>query len=291
MTTEFFTSIEIDAIRVPEDRARAFDRDGAAALAGLIEAQGLLHPITVRLHFTSTAERPVYVLVAGLHRMRGFELLGRTVIPARVVAERSSDEARLDEVLENLGRNELTALDRAQHLYELKVVWERMHPEAKHGGDRGNQYTGGKVQSLHFGEDGKPADVFGFTSAVAEKIGLSRRSIFAAVKIWTGLTPDSRRRLAGTKTASNQSEIKLLSEQSAARQERIVDMLLSDPPVAAGVADALVLIERGARPDIFEKRYTAAHKVLADLDDATFERVILAHEARVIASLQRQGKI
>lgn len=54
MTTEVFTDIALDAIRVPEDRARSFDADGATALAGLIEAQGLMHPITVKPHFAST---------------------------------------------------------------------------------------------------------------------------------------------------------------------------------------------------------------------------------------------
>lgn len=27
---------------------------------------------------------------------------------------------------------------------ERKAIYERLHPEAKHGGDRGNQHTGGK---------------------------------------------------------------------------------------------------------------------------------------------------
>lgn len=279
MTTEVFTDIALDAIRVPEDRARSFDVDGAAALAGLIEAQGLMHPITVRQHYASTEERPWYVLIAGLHRLRAFELLGRATIPARVLSERSSDEARMDEVLENLGRNELTALDRAQHLYELKVVYERMHPETKAG------VAGGKARQ------GTATEIFSFAESTAEKIGLSQRAIRIAVKIWTGLTPDSRRRLVGTKTASNQSEIKALSEQSPARQERIMDMLLSDPPVATSVADALVLIEAGSRPSDVEKRYQAAHRVIEALDDHTLDRVVLAHEERVIASLRRQGKI
>jgi len=279
MTTEVFTDIALDAIRVPEDRARSFDAQGAAALAGLIEAQGLMHPITVTPHFASTEDHPIYVLIAGLHRLRAFEQLGRETIPARVLSERSDDESRMDEVLENLGRNELTALDRAQHLYELKMVWDRMHPDFANGG--------GKT----FPTGDERAQIFGFATEVAEKIGMSKRAINIAVKIWTGLTPDSRRRLVGTKTASNQSEIKALSEQIPARQVRIIDMLLSDPPIAASVADALVLIERGVRPDIFEKRYTTAHKAIEDLDDVTLDRVLLAHQDRVIASLRRQGKI
>jgi ParB family chromosome partitioning protein len=233
----------------------------------------------VKPHFASTDDHPIYVLIAGLHRLRAFELLGRAAIPARVLSERSTDEARMDEVLENLGRNELTALDRAQHLYELKVVWDRMHPDFANGGGKTFPTGDEKVQ------------IFGFATEVAEKIGMSKRAINIAVKIWTGLTPDSRRRLVGTKTASNQSEIKALSEQSPARQERIMDMLLSDPPIAASVADALVLIEAGSRPSEVEKRYQAVHRAIEALDDHTLDRVVLAHEGRVIASLRRQGKI
>lgn len=70
-----------------------------------------------------------------------------------------------------------------------------------------------------------------------------------------------------------------------------MDMLLSDPPVATSVADALVLIERGVRLNDVEKRYQAADRMIGSLDDFTLGRVLLAHEERVIALLRQQGKI
>ncbi|TKD17923.1 chromosome partitioning protein ParB [Rhodobacter capsulatus] len=273
MTTGNYFEIPLDRIDVPEDRARNFDPMAASALAAILKVQGIMHPIRVR------ADGDRFRLVAGLHRLRAFEINGMAEIPGTISNARTDEEARLEEVMENLGRNELTALDRAQHLYELKVVWDRMHPDFANGG--------GKT----FPTGDEKAQIFGFATEVAEKIGMSKRSINIAVKIWTGLTPDSRRRLVGTKAASNQSEIKALSEQSPVRQERIMDMLLSDPPIAASVADALMLIEAGVRPSEVEKRYQAVHRAIEALDDHTLDRVVLAHEERMIASLRRQGKI
>ena len=280
MMTEIFTSIEIDAIRVPEDRARAFDRDGAAALAGLIEAQGLLHPITVRPHFASTEEKPLYLLVAGLHRLRALEQLGRSVIPARVVVERTNDEARLDEVLENLGRNELTALDRAQHLYELKVVWERMHPETKAG------VAGGKARQ------GTASEIFSFAESTAEKIGLSKRAIQIAVKIWTGLTPASRLRLIGTDLACKQTELKALSEQKPALQAKILELIEDDGrPAIQNVAQALAHLEGTLPMTAVERMVRTLRTGLKELPDASFDLLVVENEERIIASLKRAGRI
>jgi len=86
-------------IDVPDDRARGFDPAWAAALAAMIAAQGLLQPILVRL-----LPGGRYALVAGLHRLRAFGLLGRASIPVHISAAGSDDAARLDEVRENLGR-------------------------------------------------------------------------------------------------------------------------------------------------------------------------------------------
>lgn len=273
----YIPSLPIFSIAVPENRARDYDPAWAEALAHIISAQGLLQPIRVR-------ETPDgYVLIAGLYRLRAFQLLGLSTIPAILSDLTSDDAARLEEVMENLGRAELIALDRCHHLWELKVVWLALHPEAAAGGDRKSI----KAQTLRF-DSGK--EIFGFGKAVAEKIGLSVRTIETAVKIWSNLSPASRRRLAGTDLADKQTELKALSEQGPAMQDRILDLILGQAPVE-NVAQALDFLKLGSAPTAEERRLLTATRAFGALDDPTFDYVLSAHEVRVIDSLKRRGRI
>lgn len=309
--------IPLSEIDISEDRARSYDPDDAQALAFIIAASGLQHPIRVR----AVGNR--FRLIAGRKRLEAFRLLEWEAIPATISTASSDDEARLEEVMENLGRIELSKRDRCQHLYELKQVYERLHPEAKHGGDRGNQHTGGKTQNLRFGTDGH--EVFGFAPAMAEKIGMSRRAIEVAVKIWTDLTPDSRKRAAGTWLADHQAGLKQLAEQTAADQAKVLDLLFADPPRATNVPDALTILENGRVLTHVEKKVAAvnatlkklpekvasniasAHmdarlaemrqgiatlsKFFAKLEDAELDEVVAENEERIIASLKRRGRL
>ena len=280
MTNMTIHDIAVAEIEVPENRARVFSAEGGEALAAIIAVQGLQHPVRLR------REGDRLLLVSGLHRLEAARRLGWATIPAVLSSAETADAARLEEVMENLGRNELVALDRCHHLYELKQVWQRMHPQAKHGGDRKSEAI--KVQSLHF--DPEVPEVFGFAEATAERVGLSRRAIFAAVKIWTHLAPTVRVRLAGTDLARKQTELKALSELSHAKQGAVLDLILGESE-ATNVAQALQVLSDGAVPNDLERKFTAASKVIASLPDELFDNVIAAHEERVIASLKRRGRI
>lgn len=275
--------IPLASIEVGTDRARDLEPAWAEALAALISAQGLLQPIITR---PIDGQSGQYRLIAGLHRLEAVRILGRQTIPSYLSAATSDDEARLEEVMENLGRYELIALDRCRHLYELKQIHERKYPQAKHGGDRRSI----KVQSLHF--DPAAPEVFGFSEAVAEKIGLSRRTVFAAVKVWTELVPTVRRRLAGTDLAHKMTELKALSEQMATRQIKIIDLILSeDHPGVKNVADALAFLDGGVQPSGDEKRLKALRDGIKSLPEPVFDRLVAENADRMIASLQRMGRI
>lgn len=278
-------TVSVALIDVPEGRARAFDPVWAEALARMIEVQGLLQPILVR-----PQEGGRYMLIAGLHRLRAWGLLGRGAIPVTLSEADSDDAARLAEVMENLGRYDLIALDRCQHLHELKALWLKMYPQAKRGAheNRGNQHMGGKGQSLPFSTN--EPEIFNFAEATAEKIGLSKRAINTAVRIWLHLSPESKARLTGTELARKQTELKALSEQKPAVQAKILDLILGDSP-ADNVAQALDLLENGVAPNSVEKRFTTFSRGFAALGDDLFDRVVMANEDRVIASLRRRGRI
>lgn len=268
-----FLDIPLDKIEVPTDRARHFDPIWADGLARSIAAQGLLHPIRVRVVDNA------YHLVAGLLRLEAHRLLGRARISAFVSDAATDDEARLEEVMENLGRAELITLDRCHHLYDLKQVWERMYPETKAG------VAGGKARQ------GTANEVFSFATATAAKVGLSQRTIQIAVKIWSDLSAESRQRLAGTPWAEKQSELVLLSGEKPKRQAEVLDKLLAQNARVSSVSDALGLLNNGVIFDDVERKFLTANKGFAKLPDQVLDRLIAANEERIVASLQRQGRI
>ena len=101
MTSPEILVIPLASIEVGNDRARDLEPAWAEALAALIGAQGLLQPIIV---CAIEGGSPKFRLVAGLHRLEAFRLNGFETIPAFISAAASDDEARLEEVMENLGR-------------------------------------------------------------------------------------------------------------------------------------------------------------------------------------------
>lgn len=278
--------LPLASIEVGTDRARDLEPAWAEALSVLIGEQGLQQPILVR---AVEGHPEKYRLIAGLHRLKAHELLGASTIPAYLSSAESDDAARLEEVMENLGRYELIALDRCHHLYELKQIWLRKYPQAARGGDRKSDKI--KGQTLPFDPDAP--EIFNFADATAEKIGLSKRAINTAVKIWTGLAPQTRQRLRGTDLARKQTELKALSEIPTPRKQgEVLDAIFNeDLPDVGNVAQALEYLGGTIACDPIEKRFAAVSKTIADLDDETFDSVIAAHETRVIASLKRRGRI
>lgn len=282
MTTDDTKSLPIDAIYVPEDRARSFDPEWAEALSGLIAHSGLLHPITVR------RDGDRYRLVAGRRRLAACKLLGKLRIPCRISDANSDDDARLEEVMENLGRQELIALDRCQHLYELKLVWERKYPHTAHGGDTRSEQAKTKRQTLPF--DPNAEEIFGFARANAEKVGLSQRTIRLAVAIWEGLSQASRDRLGRTDLARKQTELKALSELCHKQQAEVLDLVLGEADVT-NVAGALEALEGGVVPNAVEKQLAALRKQVSALPEPVFDRLIIDNADRIIAALRRQGRL
>lgn len=274
MTTTTILDLPIADIQIPADRARDFDQANAQALAALITAQGLFHPIRVR----DTGDG--YCLISGLHRLRAYEINGADTILSSVSNAATDEEARLEEVMENLGRGELIALDRCHHLYELKVVWDSMHPNFANGGGH----------TLPTGND--QPEIFGFASDVAEKVGLAKRTINHAVKIWTDLTPASRLRLVGTDLARKQTELKALSEQKPAMQAKILELIENeDHPDIQNVSGAVAFLERGMEVSQVEKQFKAINTAFSKLEDDALDMLVQNHADRMIAALKRMGRL
>ena len=84
-------------------------------------------------------------------------------------------EAELAEIDENLMRNDLSVLERGEHEYRRKVVYEKLHPETKAG------VAGGKARQ------GSANEIISFAEDAANKLGVSIRTIEQEVKIATNL--------------------------------------------------------------------------------------------------------
>jgi ParB family chromosome partitioning protein len=218
------------------DRLRSISEDHAQMLATNIAEVGRLRsPIEVRT-LKGRKDRG-YTLIAGGHRLRAAQILGWSDIPA-FVFEGSDDDARLAEIDENLVRHDLNPLDRAVFLAERKAVYERLHPETKHGAQGGR---GGQTNE---------SDTMSFSKDTAERCGWTPRTIERAVAIASGLQLDVRARIAGTWLAHKQSELLALIKLSRSEQHAVLDLLLAEEAEVKSVQAARRIVRDEHTPDL-----------------------------------------
>src|SRR5829696_4825346 len=100
----------------PEQPRRTFDLERLEELAASIRREGVLQPIAVRYD----ADRDVYVVVHGERRLRAAHEAGLTAIPA-IVRDVPEDRRLVQQLMENIVRDDLNAVDRAAALRALKT--------------------------------------------------------------------------------------------------------------------------------------------------------------------------
>src|SRR5262245_40887993 len=115
-------------------------------------------------------------LIVGNHRLEACRLLGWKEIEANIVDLEALDR-ELAEIAENLMRNELTVLERSDHLARRKEIYETKHPETRHGGDRRSQSSR------------NDSDLKSFVQDTAEKTKVSESTIQQEVQISRKLQP------------------------------------------------------------------------------------------------------
>lgn len=262
-------------------RLRAINKDWAQALADETREAGVPQwpPIEV------IALDKGYRLIAGGHRTEAAVLLGLEEIEAKVFDRAEfADEAtiRLREIRENLLRYELTALDRAIHLFAWKEIYETANAVDKRGGARRGKHIDQIIKSdyLVFTER--------FSAAAAKVLAISEASVVRSVRIAKGMSEGVRLRISAHPLANNVSELLQLSGETAQRQEKIVGLLMSDPPTAASVAEAIALIDRMPAPrqlELWEK--TSAS--LARMPEPQLDRVFDSLSPQISAWMARKA--
>ena len=116
-TTRVGGIIELQVSEVtpsPFQPRRHFDEEAIADLANSIKTNGLLQPIVVR-----TRVQGGFELIAGERRLRAATAAGLVQIPA-VVRTVSDEEASALALIENMQREDLSALEEAQGLARLR---------------------------------------------------------------------------------------------------------------------------------------------------------------------------
>lgn len=189
------------------DRLHEPDPQAVAALSADIAERGLRQPIEITPSLSGNPWR----LVSGAHRLAACASLGWAVIAAFEVRG-TEDELRRDELLENLARSELSPMERAIFAAELRDIWLRANPEARHGGDR---------RSADFKMDGLPS----WSAAAAERTGWGAATLQKAATIGGRLDREAVRLLRGTAIEHTQSDLAKLAQSPAAEQRRLASLV------------------------------------------------------------------
>jgi ParB/RepB/Spo0J family partition protein len=157
--------IRLDDIAIPADRMRALRPEVVDEIAESFgQQQGQLQAIVVR---RKPRGGHGYILVSGRHRIEAARKRGWPTIRADVLDGLNADAALLAEIDENLIRADLSPAERAMHQAERKRLYEKLHPETKHGA-----VGRGRKKSRQLGDSNER-----YTKNAAKKTGRSERSV------------------------------------------------------------------------------------------------------------------
>ena len=217
--------VKIDEIIIGENR-RSVNPERVKELAASIQEIGLLNPITI------TEDKH---LVAGLLRIEAYKLLGRTEIEATVVSLSELD-AELAQIDENLIRNELTVLERAEQLKRRKEIYEAKYPESRAGVKRAIGMH--KVLGHNVSDIVSPT----FTEDTASKIGVSPRSVQRDVQIAEDLAEEVKEAIRDTDLADNKTELIRLARLDEEEQKEVAKRIAAGE--AKSVSEAIQQIKK-----------------------------------------------
>ncbi|WP_126976496.1 ParB/RepB/Spo0J family partition protein [Frigidibacter oleivorans] len=179
------------------------------------------------------------VLIAGAHRLEAARRLGWEEIEAKVWADVTDDWARLMEIDDNLAGAEMNALDTAVFLARRKEVYERLHPETKHGGDR---------RSAVFQAD--TMSVRSFAAATAEKFNLTDRHVRRMIAAGSALTPHDVKRLRDAPGAVTLADLQVIGKAEYGERMDIVAALAEGRAKSAAAARKRLRVEAGVEAPV-----------------------------------------
>ena len=198
--------VQISEIKINSGRREALPGD-VKELADSIAEVGLINPIMVDQSYT---------LIAGLHRLEAMKLLGRSEIECNV-SNLDGLQAALAEIDENFVRKDLSDDEFRELLLRRKEIYESLHPETKHGGDRKSE----KIKSAKCTFDSAKS----FVDDTAEKLGVDPSTVRREIQTAKNLTPEAKEIIKGAKvTKSDALKLsRLPPEQQAEAAAQLIE--------------------------------------------------------------------
>lgn len=271
-----YRKIPLHLVDVPKRRIRGERPERIETLAKDIAANGQLQPILV-----VELEDGRFSLDDGALRVLAFRANKADEIDAHVtrIAWLKPEQRVVRGLMANLNRDDFTALEHCEALHTLKQAYEALYPQTKKGANGGR---GGKKNET---------EIFSFSIAAAEAAGLSDRAIRLAVAIWNSLSFVSKERLRGTAFERKQSDLKALSEEDGAIQSAALDLLLSDPPEAMSVPEAISLAKGEKPDDPTEKAFTSFAERWSRFEIRQKRNFVRTYADDLVTLLKEQGAI
>ncbi|MBI5328342.1 MAG: ParB/RepB/Spo0J family partition protein [Deltaproteobacteria bacterium] len=203
--------IPINKIRISQKHSRTHTEEYIRALSDSIKEIGLLNLVTVKRVSDG------YELKAGKSRFLAVKSIGWETIPV-VVIDIDDLRGELVEIDENLIRNDLTALEKAEYLKRRKDIYEELYTEAKEGEARKKglkQYRGDtRVATETFSEN------------TASSTGLSRRSIQRELQIAEKINGDVKDLIRNTPLENNKTALLKLARLDGEKQKETVKSII-----------------------------------------------------------------
>ncbi|TIV64908.1 MAG: hypothetical protein E5V89_28870 [Mesorhizobium sp.] len=267
------TKIKIADIRVPANRRRLDPAWVATLMADMQSGNGHMVPIEV---VPDETEGFKYRLIFGGHRLAAVTGMGRDEIEAFVKAPEevaTETQIRKREIAENLIRRQLSVLDRAKDIADWRDIYDAEHGTGKAGRK--------KTRPVEITEDDELSASFArnFSDAAQAVLGISRRSVFHALKIATIAEP-IRQAISLHPVANSQTDLLQLAAETPERQAAIATLLTAEPAEATTVADAIALLDKVAPPS----RQPGWQKLAGDfskLKESDQDRFFELHEGAI----------
>lgn len=150
--------IEVDKIKPnPFQPRREFDEARLRDLADSIRQYGVLQPLVVTRKEVEREDGGLaveYELIAGERRLRASKIAGITMVPAVIRDGEETDKMKLEmAIIENLQREDLNPVDRAQAFNQLISDFGLKHVEVARKVGKSREYVSNSIRILALPED------------------------------------------------------------------------------------------------------------------------------------------